>query len=114
MDTTHDLKKKKRKPEPTLEKQFQDNIEKCSKGDGYFADGKWVEMAADLKNLPEIDYTDPNVQKWIKETESRWKKNNPKLTHDELIEAVEKKVRGSRLQEQFLNRVVGKEFLGAS
>lgn len=97
MDITHDLKRKRRKSEPTSEKRSPDNTTDASKeGNGYFADGEWIEMAADLKDMPEIDYNDPEVQKWMEETEIRWKKNNPTLTHDELIEGVEKKVRGGK------------------
>jgi hypothetical protein len=55
--------------------------------------GEWIEMASDLKNLPEIDYNDPQVQKWMEETQAEWKKRHPNLTHEELIKSVEKKIR---------------------
>jgi hypothetical protein len=45
-----------------------------------------------LKDLPEINYDDPDVKKWIEETEAEWKKNNSTLTHEELIRSVDEKI----------------------
>jgi tRNA U55 pseudouridine synthase TruB len=70
-------------------KQSRDNTTTSSKSDGYMLNGEWIEMASDLKDLPEIDYNDPDVQKWREETQAEWKKKNPNLTHEELIKSVE-------------------------
>lgn len=92
MDISRDLRKRKKEPEPTSEKPFQDSLtEELGNGE-YFHNGKRVTPADDLKDLPEVDYNDPEVKKWIAETEERWRKNNPHLTHPELIEAVDRKI----------------------
>lgn len=50
-------------------------------------------MAIDLKHLPEINYDDPDVQKWMDQEQARWRKRHPNLTHETLIRTVEHKHR---------------------
>lgn len=50
-------------------------------------------MAKDLKDLPEIDYNDPNVQKWWKEEEEEFRKKHPNLTHEEAMKIAEKNLK---------------------
>lgn len=57
-------------------------------------------MAEDLKNLPEIDYNDPDVQKWWKEEEKEFKKKYPNLTHEEAMKIAKENLKkiGKRIK----------------
>ena len=68
MDTTQDPKKKNEKSEPISEKPSQGNTTD--------------DMAEDLKSLPEIDYDDPEVQRWVTELDEKWRKNQPRFSQE--------------------------------
>ncbi len=75
-----DLKRQKRKLGYGLEKQAQDNptvnINDVEPGkDDLTIDDKICQMPADLKDLPEINYSDPEVKKWMAEEEAERTKN---------------------------------------
>lgn len=91
MDTIQNRKLKKRDYEHGLEKSSLDSITTDLENDEDFSvivDGKVITMAPDLKDLPEIDYDDPDVQKWLKEEDEKFREKFPNLTHAEVMEKV--------------------------
>ena len=90
MDTTTNLKKKRKESERGSGKQCHDNITENIERNGtddftVIIEGEKYEMAEDLKDLPEIDYNDPDVKKWLEEEEKEFKKKHPNLTHEEAM-----------------------------
>ncbi|OGQ33473.1 MAG: hypothetical protein A3F16_08745 [Deltaproteobacteria bacterium RIFCSPHIGHO2_12_FULL_43_9] len=53
-------------------------------------------MAEDLRDLPEIDYNDPDVKKWWKEEEGEFRRRHPNLTHEEAMKIAEENLKKIR------------------
>ena len=85
MDIIRNQKSEKKKSARTSEKLSRDNTDPKINDDTYtLDDGRTIEMAPDLKNLPEFDWDDPQQRKWAEEQLEKWKKKNPKLTQEEV------------------------------
>lgn len=86
MDITRDLKKRKRKSEcglltPVPGKPIQSSIDEENKI--MLENGEMIEIPADIKNLPEFDWDDPNTQAWVKKEEEQNIKKYGKLTTEQ-------------------------------
>ena len=51
--------------------------------------GKIIAMPADLRDLPEFDWDDPEQKKWAEEQLEKWRKKEPNLTSEELDRRVD-------------------------
>ncbi len=90
MDTTKDRKRKNDELELGLQKSSHanttDDLESDDLGDTIVLNGEVIQVAPDLKNLPEIDETDPEVQKWMAEEEKKYREKFPNITRQEAYE----------------------------
>ena len=96
MDIIHDPSLKKNESEPGLEKPSLDSIGtgtdeddflepvEFEEGDTYELDGVIYQMPPDLKYLKEIDYNDPDVQKWLEEERLEHLAKWGRITHEEM------------------------------
>lgn len=101
MDITRNQKVKRREPDSGLRKRSQGNTTSNTKKDNVddysiIIDGKKYEMAEDLRDLPEIDYNDPDVKKWWKEEEGEFRRRHPNLTHEEAMKIAEENLKKIR------------------
>ena len=69
MDTTQDLRKKKKESEPTSEKPSR--ARPALRTDEYVVNDEVVKMAPDLAGLPEFDWESPDAQGWINAEDQR-------------------------------------------
>lgn len=73
-----------------MEKRSRDNTAQKTNKDTYtLDDGRVVQMAPDLKDLPEFDWDDPDQKKWAEEQLEKWRKKEPNLTSEELDRRVD-------------------------
>lgn len=99
MDTSHDLKRPKRKSEHGLEKSSQGSI--GQKAGELQVDGKCYEMPHDLKDLEEIDYENPGVKKWLEEEKAGSIRRYGRLTAQEAEYMYDRR---QELQKKFPNK----------
>ncbi|MBI4042448.1 MAG: hypothetical protein HY391_03120 [Deltaproteobacteria bacterium] len=92
MVTTQNQKRKSAKPELGLQKSSHANtigdLESDDLSDTILLNGEVIQVAPDLKDLPEIDETDPEVQKWMEEEDKKYREKFPNITRQEAYERV--------------------------
>jgi hypothetical protein len=49
-------------------------------------------MSDDLKDLPEIDYENPDTKKWIKQEDDAFRNRHPNLTYEEASKSIDKRI----------------------
>lgn len=87
MDTTQDRKRKSEELENGLQTSSlantTGNLENDDLGDSIVLNGEVIEVAPDLKILPELDENDPDVRRWMEEEEKRYREKYPNITREE-------------------------------
>lgn len=81
--------KKRKESEHGSEKSIQGNRTGASKkrrlaDDEIEVNGEIIKMAEDLKDLPEIDYDDPEVKEWMAEEQARSIRLYGRMTSEEV------------------------------